>query len=87
MEKMENKKIEELINKVAKGHVQRSFARTLLTWGVSGSWCNYMKAQSRYSGYCSSISNLLARLDKEGIKTETVTGKCGGYWTAKTKIA
>lgn len=68
------------------GHVQRSVISDLLKYGKTAPLNNYMKAQGRYTNYCSSISNAIEWLKNQGLSIQYVRGKLGGMWTAYYKI-
>lgn len=83
---MSKEKMQEIINKVAKGPIQVSLTKDILTGG-SGEFNIYMKSQRRSSSYMSSFHSLFSRMENEGYPIQIVRGKLGGYWTAKAKLA
>ncbi|MFS0643711.1 hypothetical protein [Siminovitchia sp. 179-K 8D1 HS] len=73
------------IEKVARGHVQKSMAYDLLN-GHKIVFCDYIASKRYYAQYIDSFLSLFARFEQEGLRIKMEMGKYGGYWTATAMI-
>lgn len=80
-----NKK-EVLINKIARGHNQKSLISDLVLNGVTKTLGDYITSQKYYNKYLTSYANAVSRLEKEGWNIEYIPGIRGGAWTAQYKV-
>ena len=76
----------ELVNRVSKGHSQRSLVHDLVMYGKTSGLADYMKALSHYGNYITSYFNAVRRLEEAGLNIEYTPGKLGGYYSGYFQV-